>query len=222
MRIPTTILALIAACVLAAAGPLHAAGKYVSVDYPASTVDGELQIAVTYTIWIPDGVKILRGIIVHQHGAGIPASKAGATAAYDLHWQALAKKWDCALLGPSYHVLNEGTQIGPGEAELWYDPRRGSDKVFLKAASKPWGDQSQVIQNSALRFVVSLGTFRRRAMGQHHGCSSSRPGRRRVGSFRRSHPIPLAPSRVAQPSSDRRRLLGPHDDQRGRQGKRPS
>jgi hypothetical protein len=45
----------------------------------------------------------------------------------------LAKKWDCALLGPSYHVLNEGTEIGPGEAELWYDPRRGSDKVFLNA-----------------------------------------------------------------------------------------
>ena len=128
MRIPPIILALIAALVLGIAGKLRAAGQYVSVDYPASTVEGELQIGVTYTIWVPDGVKILRGVIVHQHGAGTPASKAGATAAYDLHWQALAKKWDCALLGPSYHVLNEGTEIGSGEAELWYDPRRGSDK----------------------------------------------------------------------------------------------
>ncbi len=110
-----------------------AAGRYVHVDYPASTVAGELQIAVTYTLWIPDGVKKIRGIIVHQHGAGTTAAAAGATSAYDLHWQALAKKWDCALLGPCYHVLNEGTQIGPGEAELWYDPRRGSDKVFLRA-----------------------------------------------------------------------------------------
>ncbi len=61
------------------------------------------------------------------------ASKEGATAAYDLHWQALAKKWDCALLGPSYHVLNEKTDITPGGSELWFDPRRGSEKAFLKA-----------------------------------------------------------------------------------------
>jgi len=26
-----------------------------------------LQVAVTYTLWIPDSVKTLRGIIVHQH-----------------------------------------------------------------------------------------------------------------------------------------------------------
>ena len=46
-------------------------------------------------------------IIVHQHGAGTTASIEGSTAASDLHWQALAKKWDCALWGSSYHVLNE-------------------------------------------------------------------------------------------------------------------
>ncbi len=109
------------------------AGRYFQVEYPPSAAAGELQIGVTYTLWIPDGVKTIRGVIVHQHGAGTSASKAGANAAYDLHWQALARKWDCALLGPSYHVLNEGTQIGPGEAELWYDPRRGSDKVFCNA-----------------------------------------------------------------------------------------
>ena len=108
-------------------------GQYWQVDYPASTVEGELKIAVTYTLWIPDGVKQLRGVIVHQHGAGTTASKEGSTAAYDLHWQALAKKWDCALLGPSYHVLNEKTDLTPGGSELWFDPRRGSEKTFLKA-----------------------------------------------------------------------------------------
>ena len=125
--------ALVLALASGFAGAARGAGQYLKVDYPASTAPGELQIAVTYTLWVPDGVKTIRGIIVHQHGAGTPAAAAGATAAYDLHWQALAKKWDCALLGPSYHVLNEGTEIGPGQAELWYDPRRGSDKVFLKA-----------------------------------------------------------------------------------------
>ena len=100
--------------VLGLAGTTHGAGQYATVEYPASTAENELQVGVTYTLWIPDGVKTLRGVIVHQHGAGTTASKEGATAAYDLHWQALAKKWDCALLGPSYHVLNEKIDISPG------------------------------------------------------------------------------------------------------------
>ena len=111
----------------------HGAGQYLKVDYPASTAAGELQVAVTYTLWIPDGVPRLRGIIVHQHGAGTTASMEGSTAAYDLHWQALAKKWDCALFGPSYHVPNEKIDLSPGGSELWFDPRHGSEKTFLKA-----------------------------------------------------------------------------------------
>jgi len=40
--------------------------------------------------------------VSYPHGCGW-ACKGGETAAYDLHWQALARKWDCALLGPWYH-----------------------------------------------------------------------------------------------------------------------
>ena len=111
----------------------RAAGTYVKLDYPASAASNELQIAVTYELWIPDGVRTLRGIIVHQHGAGTTASIEGSTAAHDLHWQALAKKWDCALWGSSYHVQNEKIDTSPGASELWFDPRRGSEKTFLKA-----------------------------------------------------------------------------------------
>ena len=114
-------------------GAIDGAGQYLKVDYPASTDTNGLQVAVTYTLWIPDGVSRLRGIIVHQHGAGTTASKEGSTAVYDLHWQALATKWDCALLGPSYHVLNEKIDLSPGGSELWFDPRHGSEKTFLKA-----------------------------------------------------------------------------------------
>jgi pimeloyl-ACP methyl ester carboxylesterase len=114
-------------------GTLRGAGKYLKIDYPASTNEDELQTAVTYTLWIPDDVKTLRGIIVHQHGAGTTASIEGSTAAYDLHWQALAKKWDCALLGPSYHVKNEKIDLSPGGSEAWFDPRRGSEKTFLRS-----------------------------------------------------------------------------------------
>src|SRR3954449_10230879 len=103
--------------VLGFAPAAHAGGRYVEVDYRASAAEGELQVAVTYTLWIPDGVSRLRGIIVHQHGAGTTASKEGSTAAYDLHWQALAKKWDCGLLGPSYHVQNEKIDTSPGASE---------------------------------------------------------------------------------------------------------
>lgn len=102
-------------------------GAYFTVAYPPSTNTGALQIGVTHTVWIPPGVKTLRGVIVHQHGCGEGACKGGATAAYDLHWQALAKKWDCALLGPSYQ------QAEGQECQLWCDPRNGSGDVFLRA-----------------------------------------------------------------------------------------
>ncbi len=109
------------------AGSASAAGRYVEVSYPPSSREGELQFGVTYTLWLPDGVEKLRGIIVHQHGCGSGACKGGATAAYDLHWQALAKKWDCALLGPSFQ------QEDKQNCRLWCDPRNGSGKTFLKA-----------------------------------------------------------------------------------------
>jgi len=130
-RFGTTLL--LALGVVGFGGTLRGAGRYLKNDYPASTASNELQVAVTYTLWMPDGVKTLRGIIVHQHGAGTTASIEGSTAAYDLHWQALAEKWDCALWGSSYHVLNEKIDISPGASELWFDPRRGSEKTFLKA-----------------------------------------------------------------------------------------
>ena len=113
--------------------PTHGEGRYLEVEYPPSTEAGQLQVGVTYTMWIPDGVARFRCVIVHQHGAGRTAAEKGATAAYDLHWQALAKKWDCALLGPSYHVLTDAIDASPGGSELWFDPRRGSDTTFLKA-----------------------------------------------------------------------------------------
>src|SRR5438552_2491509 len=124
---------LLALGVLGFVGTPRGAEQYLKLDYPASLSSNELQVAVTYTLWIPEGVKTLRGIIVHQHGAGTTASIEGSTAAYDFHWQALAKKWDCALWGSSYHVLNEKIDISPGASELWFDPRRGSEKTFLKA-----------------------------------------------------------------------------------------
>src|SRR3984893_4969155 len=67
--------------------PSCSGGRYLQLVYPPSTTKGELQIGVTYTLWIPDNIKTVRAVIVHQHGASIPAAQSGATFAYDLHWQ---------------------------------------------------------------------------------------------------------------------------------------
>lgn len=117
---------MILAAVCPAASTL-AADPYFTVEYAPSPKTNELQIGVAHTLWMPDGAATLRGVIVHQHGCGEGACKGGVTAAYDLHWQALAKKWDCALLGPSYH------QAEKVNCRLWCDPRNGSGAVFLRA-----------------------------------------------------------------------------------------
>lgn len=104
-----------------------APGKYYVVDYAPSSAPGELKLGVTYTLWVPERAPTLRGVIVHQHGCGEGACKSGETAAYDLHWQALAAKWDCALMSPFYH------QSDKQDCTLWCDPRNGSDQTFLRA-----------------------------------------------------------------------------------------
>ena len=99
---------------------------YERIRYDASTEPGELRFPVIHTVWIPPGVKTLRGVIVHQHGCGEGSCRSGLTGAYDLHWQALARKHDCALLAPSYE------QPEKEDCQLWCDPRNGSDGVFQR------------------------------------------------------------------------------------------
>src|SRR5688572_5822457 len=102
---------------------------FYQVAYEPSSRPGELGLRATYTLWMPPGVKTLRGLVIHQHGCGEGASKAGQTVVLDLHWQALAKKHGCALMGPSYE------QPQKADYSLWCDPRNGSGKKFLKALS---------------------------------------------------------------------------------------
>jgi len=109
------------------ANPLPADPPYYRVRYEASSNAGELPYPVNYTVWIPPGVKTLRGLIVHQHGCGEGSCKSGQTGAFDLHWQALAKKHGCALMGPSYE------QPEKENCQLWCDPRNGSDAAFQKS-----------------------------------------------------------------------------------------
>ena len=100
---------------------------YYRVRFEASAKPGELIFPVQYTVWIPAGVKQLRGVVVHQHGCGEGSCKSGQTGAFDLHWQALAKKQACALLAPSYE------QPQKADCQMWCDPRNGSSKAFQEA-----------------------------------------------------------------------------------------
>ena len=102
-------------------------GIVYQIHYPAIAREGELKLSVDYYLWVPKQVKKLRGIVVHQHGCGPGSSMSGQTAADDLHWQALAKKWDCALMGSSYEP-RKGVNC-----RLWCDARNGSDRRFLQS-----------------------------------------------------------------------------------------
>ncbi|MEL6107808.1 MAG: hypothetical protein AAFU85_17425 [Planctomycetota bacterium] len=111
------------------------APPYYRVRFEASKESGELRFPVKYTVWIPPNTKRLRGVVVHQHGCGEGSCKSGLTGAFDLHWQALAKKHQCALLAPSYE------QPQGAECQLWCDPRNGSDEAFRKGLDE-LGNQS--------------------------------------------------------------------------------
>lgn len=105
--------------------PPDAEPPYYRIRYEASDQPGELRFPVQYTVWIPPGVETLRGIVVHQHGCGEGSCMSGQTGAFDLHWQALARKHDCALLSPSYEQPQEA------DCQQWCDPRNGSADAFL-------------------------------------------------------------------------------------------
>ena len=103
---------------------------YHRVRYETSIYPDGRVFPVNYTVWIPPGVKSLRGVIVHQHGCGEGSCKSGLTGAFDLHWQALARKHRCALMAPSYE------QPASADCQLWCDPRKGSDATFQRSLSE--------------------------------------------------------------------------------------
>jgi hypothetical protein len=115
------VLALLLLCAHVAQGQLppydvrpHVAPPYYRIRHEATGASDTFAFAATFTVWIPPGCAQLRGVIVHQHGCGEGSCKSGLTGAHDLHWQALARKHQCALLAPVY----------------------GSDLVFQRALSE--------------------------------------------------------------------------------------
>jgi pimeloyl-ACP methyl ester carboxylesterase len=77
------------------------------------------------TCWLPGPGRPVRAVIVHQHGCGNSSATVNPPVARDFHWQALARKHDCALIVPLYTVT--------GECADWNDPDSGSERALLAA-----------------------------------------------------------------------------------------
>lgn len=76
-----------------------------------------------YHIFIPNGLDTVRGVFVHQHGCGMEGR--GESTAYDIQYQAFAKKWGLAIVGPDLYY-----QSGCME---WRDPASGSGPSLMRA-----------------------------------------------------------------------------------------
>ena len=77
--------------------------------------------SAAFRIWIPDGVKTIRAVIIRQHGCG----RDGIHHSDDLQWQALAKKHDAALLGSKLTYS--------GSCGEWCFPKNGTERALLEA-----------------------------------------------------------------------------------------
>ncbi len=94
---------------------------------------GDKFARVDFTIWLPEPGRTVRAVIVHQHGCGNSSATVNPPVARDFHWQALARKHDCALIVPHYTVT--------GECAEWNDPDSGSERALL-AALREFGERS--------------------------------------------------------------------------------
>jgi pimeloyl-ACP methyl ester carboxylesterase len=75
-----------------------------------------------YAVFIPENVDKIRGVFVHQHGCTMEG--VGASTAYDIQYQALAKKWGLALVAPDLYAA-------VGNCDRWRDTESGSaDALF--------------------------------------------------------------------------------------------
>ena len=111
--------------VLSVLFPLGLLAQEYSVIIPP---EGSKFKEVEYFMWIPENVKTVKGIIVHQHGCGETAYQSGRNAFHDVQWRTLAKKWNFALMGTSYTSTKDCFD--------WIHPDEGSYNAFIRGISK--------------------------------------------------------------------------------------
>ncbi len=92
--------------------------------------------SANYSLFIPEGIDIIRGILIHQHGCGNFDKIKSSNIIYDLQYQEFARKWNLALLGPALSQFKNCPDCGnPSngirECLEWSDPANGSEKALL-------------------------------------------------------------------------------------------
>lgn len=99
--------------------PLHAQSWQVDLDpRPQDSFEH-----VAYRLWIPEGVREIKGLIVLHHGCGVGN---GLRHADDLQYRALASKWDMGL------VATQEWQTR-ADCQYWVRIERGSGDMFVNA-----------------------------------------------------------------------------------------
>ncbi len=102
--------------------PGHGPGNISELGLEAK--DRPVQTA-RFSLYIPDGVAHLAGVIVHQHGCG----RDGISVPHDLQWQALANRWGMALMGTQFvTVFPDGDHC-----DRWSHIENGSGDLFVSA-----------------------------------------------------------------------------------------
>ncbi|CAL1517738.1 hypothetical protein MMC2321_01474 [Chitinophaga sp. MM2321] len=76
-----------------------------------------------YAVFIPEGITTLEGVLVHQHGCTMEGR--GMATAYDLQYQAFAKKWKLAIVGPDLYSAKNNCHD-------WRNPESGSGPALLQ------------------------------------------------------------------------------------------
>jgi pimeloyl-ACP methyl ester carboxylesterase len=79
--------------------------------------------SVRYAVYIPRGVERIRGVFVHQHGCTMEGR--GEFTAYDVQYQAFAKKWGLAVVGPDIWSAS-------GNCFNWRDTETGSADALIR------------------------------------------------------------------------------------------
>lgn len=76
-----------------------------------------------YSVFIPDGIKEIRGVFIHQHGCTMEGK--AIPISFDVQYQAFAKKWQLAVISPDLYP-NPG-----GGCDEWRNPEEGSGPALL-------------------------------------------------------------------------------------------
>ncbi|MDR1865054.1 MAG: hypothetical protein LBR08_05710 [Bacteroidales bacterium] len=75
-----------------------------------------------YTVFIPEDVGVIRGVLVHQHGCTMEGL--GASTAYDVQYQSFAKKWKLAVVAPDLYAA-------VGNCDKWRNVESGSAQALF-------------------------------------------------------------------------------------------